>query len=72
MPYSFIAALVTARMAALRPGQSPPDVRIPMQFVFVLEGIINHMIQYYITLTQHSHIAVFMQADYQNISNYQY
>jgi hypothetical protein len=39
MPYSLMQALVTARMAALRPGQSPPEVKMPIQRVLDSLGI---------------------------------
>src|SRR5262249_2759481 len=32
-PYSLIAVFTAARMTALRPGQSPPPVRIPMRWI---------------------------------------
>jgi hypothetical protein len=37
MPYSFRHTLATERMAALRPGQSPPEVRMPMHLVLDLD-----------------------------------
>ena len=35
----FFAALVTALMTALRPGQSPPPVRIPTLRSFILSSV---------------------------------
>jgi hypothetical protein len=42
-----MAVFPTPRMAALIPGQSPPAVRIPMRFDFVIDFDLNRKITHF-------------------------
>ena len=42
---SLMAGLATPRMAALRPGQSPPLVRMPMHFAWVIGMLLPFVVE---------------------------